>query len=62
MSDKFKFATKLPEIRVVLFVVLGVGLWFLLVAGITPQGAGSISEAVPVETPVVHTQIAAANH
>lgn len=41
MSDKIRSANILPELRVMLFVVFGVGLWLFLVAGIAPTNIGS---------------------
>lgn len=41
MADKLKSANILPELRVVLFVVFGVGLWLFLVAGIAPTNIGT---------------------
>lgn len=41
MADKLKSANILPELRVVLFVVFGIGAWLFLVAGISPANVTS---------------------
>lgn len=41
MADKLTSKNILPELRVMLFVVFGVGLWLFLVAGIAPSNIGT---------------------
>lgn len=41
MADKLKSANILPELRVVLFVLFGIGAWLFLVAGIAPTNIGT---------------------
>lgn len=40
MSDKIKSVSVLPEMRVMLFVLFGIGLWLFLVGGIAPTNIG----------------------
>ena len=61
MSDKFKSATKLPELRVVLIIVFGVGLWLFLVAGMSPIDHGTLAD-VPAASSHTGTQVVAILH
>lgn len=60
MADKLKSANILPELRVVLFVVFGIGAWLFLVAGIAPTNIATananeagVEAPVSIETPVL---------
>ncbi|MDG2320264.1 MAG: hypothetical protein P8L79_08400 [Rhodospirillaceae bacterium] len=61
MSDKFKSATKIRELRVVLFIVFGVGLWLFLVAGMLPMDHGGLAN-VPAVSSHTGTQVVATLH
>lgn len=59
MSDKLKSASKLPELRVILFIVFGVGVWFLLVAGMVPVDQPAMAKDTPAQT-LIQKEVAAA--
>ena len=61
MSDKFKSAIKLRELRVFLFIVLGLGLWLFLVAGMSSIDHGALAN-LPAVSSHTGTQVVAILH